>query len=99
MQGQVQRSAQALRAGGWEGRGSAAFFAEMDDEIAPALQRLTSALRQAQDVNGQINRLLRQAEEEAAEPFRGDSIYTIICYHAITKKYQKVIRESAFLAH
>jgi len=78
LQGQVQRSAQALRAGGWEGRGSAAFFAEMDDEIAPALQRLTSALRQAQDVSGQIGHLMRQAEEEAAEPFRGDSIYTII---------------------
>ncbi|MER2513743.1 MAG: WXG100 family type VII secretion target, partial [Nitrosomonas ureae] len=71
LQGQAQRSAQALRAGGWEGRGSAAFFAEMDDEIAPALQRLTSALRQAQDVSGQIGHLMRQAEEEAAEPFRG----------------------------
>ena len=71
LQDQVQRSAQALRAGGWQGRGSAAFFAEMDKEITPALQRLTSALRQAQDVSIQIGHLMRQAEEEAAEPFRG----------------------------
>ena len=71
LQGQVQRSAQALRAGGWQGRGSAVFFVEMDDEIAPALQRLAAALRQAQDVSIQSGHLMRQAEEEAAEPFRG----------------------------
>jgi len=71
LQGQVQRSAQALRAGGWQGRGSAAFFAEMDSEITPALQRLTAALREAQRVSVQIGYLMRQAEEEAAEPFHG----------------------------
>ncbi|MFZ2486841.1 MAG: hypothetical protein WAZ19_01865, partial [Anaerolineae bacterium] len=56
---------------GWEGRGSVAFFTEMQSEIMPALQRLGAALRQGQQVSGQLSRLLCQAEEKAAEPFRG----------------------------
>lgn len=73
LQGQVQRSAQALRQGGWVGRGSAAFFSEMDGKIAPAVQRLAAALREAQRVSTQIGYLMRQAEEEAARPFRGQA--------------------------
>jgi WXG100 family type VII secretion target len=74
LQGQVQRSAQALRQGGWQGRGSTAFFAEMDGKITPAVQRLTAALREAQKVSTQIGYLMRQAEEEAARPFRGPGV-------------------------
>lgn len=73
LQGQVQRSAQALRQGGWEGRGSAAFFSEMDGKITPAVQRLIAALQEAQKVSTQIGYLMRQAEEEAARPFRGQA--------------------------
>ena len=76
LQGQVQRSAQQLHQGGWEGRGSAAFFAEMDGELAPALQRYTAALREAQKVSVQIGYLMHQAEEQAAEPFRGHASTT-----------------------
>ena len=71
LQKAVQHSVEALQQGGWEGRGSGAFFTEMQSEIMPALQRLGAALRQGQQVSGQLSRLLRQAEEKAAEPFRG----------------------------
>ncbi len=70
VQQQVERSSQALRQGGWEGRGSIAFFAELDGVTLPGLLRLGSALREAQKVTLQIGFLMRQAEEEAARPFR-----------------------------
>lgn len=71
LQGQVQRSAQQLRQGGWEGRGSVAFHAEMDTVVFPTLQRLSAALNEAQRVTQQISAVMRRAEEEAAQPFRG----------------------------
>lgn len=73
-QQQVQRSAQALRQGGWEGRGSAAFFGEMDGKITPAVQRLIVALQEAHKVSTQIGYLMRQAEEDAARPFKGTGV-------------------------
>jgi WXG100 family type VII secretion target len=57
--------------GGWQGRGSASFRAEMDGELLPALERLVDALRTAQSVTTDIEMLLRHAEEQAARPFRG----------------------------
>ncbi|MFZ2487438.1 MAG: WXG100 family type VII secretion target, partial [Anaerolineae bacterium] len=39
LQKAVQHSVEALQQGGWEGRGSVAFFTEMQSEIMPALQR------------------------------------------------------------
>lgn len=68
----VQRTAQQLRQGGWAGRGSAAFFAELDGAVSPAMQRLSAALKEAQKVTLQIGFLMRQAEEEASRPFRGN---------------------------
>jgi WXG100 family type VII secretion target len=61
---------QALRNGGWQGRGSAAFFAEMDSTVFPAVLRLNQALQEARAVTLQIKDILQAAEEEAAEPFR-----------------------------
>ncbi len=60
-----------LEGDGWQGRGSTAFFAEMDGEVLPAMQRLAAALAQARTVTLDIARVIRQAEEEAARPFRG----------------------------
>mgnify|MGYP001286607617 FL=1 len=70
-QGRVQQSLRALQSGGWEGRGAAAFFGEMSSEVLPALNRLGAALQQAQQVTRQISSVLRAAEEEASQPFRG----------------------------
>ena len=70
MIGRVQRSAQALQQGGWQGKGSEAFSAEMTRTVFPALQRLTQALQEAQATTLRISEVLRQAEDEAAKPFR-----------------------------
>lgn len=67
---QVAQRAEVLRSGGWEGRGKAAFLAEMDGEVTPALLRLSAALAQAGQVTAQIRLLIVAAEEDAAAPFR-----------------------------
>ncbi|HFQ94866.1 MAG TPA: WXG100 family type VII secretion target, partial [Anaerolineae bacterium] len=70
----VRGSMTPLQNGGWVGRGSEAFFAEMEGEILPAVRRLADALGQANTVSGQIGELMQGAEEEACSPFRaGDS--------------------------
>ncbi len=61
---------QPLQQGGWQGRGAQAFFAEMENEVFPAMDRLIQALSQASQVTIQIQHVLREAEEEAARPFR-----------------------------
>lgn len=71
MDGRVRQAVGALRNGGWEGEGSAAFFAEMDGMMFPAVTWLTSALEEAQKVTLEIVRVMQEAEEEAARPFRG----------------------------
>lgn len=65
----VQRSMETLR-GGWEGRGSQAFFNEMQGNVLPGVNRLHQALAQAARVTQQISQTVKQAEEEASAPFR-----------------------------
>lgn len=69
----VQAHLRELQNGGWHGRGSAAFFAEMEEEILPAMGRLISALNAASAATRQIGDVMRQAEEEAARPFVGEA--------------------------
>lgn len=66
----VEHCADALRQTGWQGRGAAAFGAEMDTIVTPVMQRLRDALTQSQTVTLKIIEIIRQAEEEAAEPFK-----------------------------
>lgn len=54
----------------WIGRGSEAFFREMQGEILPAVQRLQQALEEANRVTKEIIETVQQAEDEAASPFR-----------------------------
>lgn len=71
---QLDRMAKAkdqLENGGWEGRGSDAFAAEMNAEVLPAAQRLHEALAEANRVTLLILDIMQKAEEEAAHPFRG----------------------------
>jgi WXG100 family type VII secretion target len=72
LQQRVQRSAGALRNGGWVGRGSTAFTSEMEQKLFPGLQRLFDALTAAHSTTVTIAQLIREAEEEAASVFRGD---------------------------
>lgn len=71
MLARVQQALRPLEGGGWQGRGSTAFFAEMNGEVVPAMQRLAAALDRAREVTLAIARVLREAEEEASQPFRG----------------------------
>ncbi|NNJ13290.1 WXG100 family type VII secretion target [Chloroflexales bacterium ZM16-3] len=61
---------QSLEHGGWEGRGADAFFSEMHGEVLPALARFTEALEVAKSVTLEIRTQMRQAEEDAASPFK-----------------------------
>ncbi|MEI2692976.1 MAG: WXG100 family type VII secretion target [Anaerolineae bacterium] len=67
----VQQAMRSLQAGGWEGRGAAAFFGELDRSVLPSMQRLSGALAQSQTVTRQVSQVMRAAEEEASRPFRG----------------------------
>ncbi|MEZ4726308.1 MAG: WXG100 family type VII secretion target [Caldilineaceae bacterium] len=73
LQQSVQRGVQLLRNGGWEGRGADAFFAEMDQKLLPAMQRLSNALTTAQATTLQVKAIVQKAEEEASQPFRNGS--------------------------
>jgi len=61
---------QPLASGGWIGQGADAFFAEMNSDILPAVQRLTDALAQAGIVTMQLSDLMQQADEEASFSFK-----------------------------
>lgn len=68
----VRQNMQPLQNGGWQGHGSVAFFAEMNGELLPAVQRMMAALDQARTVTLQARDIIRQAEEEASRPFRSN---------------------------
>lgn len=67
---QLQDHLRALQDGGWIGRGADGFFREMNNEVLPATRRLADALSESQAVTLQIIQVLREAEEEAAQPFK-----------------------------
>ncbi len=66
----VRGSMDPLVSGGWIGRGSDSFYAEMESEVLPANERLQQALDEASRVTKQIIQTVKQAEEEASSPFR-----------------------------
>jgi WXG100 family type VII secretion target len=66
----VRSSMSKLEDGGWIGRGSDAFFQEMNSEVLPASLRLQEVLDEASQVTRAIVQIVQQAEEEASSPFR-----------------------------
>jgi WXG100 family type VII secretion target len=66
----VRGTMQELQNGGWEGRGSDAFFAEMNGEVLPAMQRLQAAMEDSQQNTRRMADIMEQAEEEAASLFQ-----------------------------
>lgn len=66
----IQRQVDILQGGDWIGKGAQAFYKEMDQDVLPALTRLTDALSQAQKTTAQISQILKQAEEDAARFLR-----------------------------
>jgi WXG100 family type VII secretion target len=70
----VRNSMSKLEDGGWIGRGSDAFFNEMNGEVLPATERLRQALEEGSQATNKIVQVVRQAEEEASSPFKGFDI-------------------------
>lgn len=66
---QTRQRMDALR-GGWQGDAAAAFFNEMNGELIPATQRLSSALLTGETVLYQIMRIIHEADEETASYFK-----------------------------
>ncbi len=66
----VRAHMDVLENGSWIGRGSDAFFREMNAEVLPAVQRLIQAMDEANRATNQISQTVHQAEEEASAPFR-----------------------------
>lgn len=65
----LQRCVDELEYGGWIGRGASAFYAEMHNDVFPALRRLSNALLEAGDAVTRISEIIREAEEAAAALF------------------------------
>lgn len=59
-----------LKQGAWIGKGSDAFFQEMEGKVLPAVNRLHNALDQACQMTNKISQLLQQAEDEAGGLFK-----------------------------
>ena len=57
----------------WIGRGSEAFFSEMEGEVLPGTNRLQQALEEASRVTKEVVQIMQQAEEEASSPFRSNT--------------------------
>lgn len=65
----VKGAMEPLQSGGWIGKGSDAFFNEMNGKIIPAVNRLAQALQEAASKTKEIGNTMRQAEQEGANPF------------------------------
>ena len=66
----LRRDLDLLQGGDWLGQGAQAFYAEMNGQVVPAVQRLVRALEQAADTTYQINQVVQQAEQAAAACLR-----------------------------
>ncbi len=66
----ISRQTDTLEGGDWLGQGAQAFYAEMQGQVLPTLNRLIRALEAAADTTHQINQVAQQAEAEAAAFFR-----------------------------
>lgn len=70
MHKRVSTETNSLAKDGWIGRGSDAYFREMQEIVLPGVQRLYEALEEANRVTIQINKDMEKAEDEASAPLR-----------------------------
>ncbi|WP_110517430.1 WXG100 family type VII secretion target [Herpetosiphon llansteffanensis] len=73
LQQQLNQLHQQL-ASSWHGDAFKAFESEYTGEVVPALKRLENNFNVAQSVTGEISKIFRQAEEEAAGLFKGKMV-------------------------
>lgn len=71
---QLKGQMQVLQGGDWVGKGATAFYAEMNDQVVPTLQRLVNALHSAATTTTQISQAMKSAEDEAARILHADRV-------------------------
>lgn len=71
--GRLRNSLSALENGGMIGKAGEKFFAEMHDEAMPSLERLQATFTTIAHTLGQVAQVMREAEEQAANLFKGGS--------------------------
>ena len=69
MANKIKSRDNSLRQGGWIGRGSDAFYAEMDDLVMPAIARLKRALDEGGQALNRMARIFDEAEQEGQSGF------------------------------
>ena len=67
----------ALQAGDWVGQGARAFYAEMNSQVLPSLNRLVAALGKAGTTTLQISQLVKDAEDAAAAVLNGRGVGSV----------------------
>lgn len=68
--GRLEKDKGVLEGGKWKGKGSAAFYREMNQTMLPAMKRLAAAMNSAANTTTKISRIMKQAEGDAARLFR-----------------------------
>jgi WXG100 family type VII secretion target len=69
MMNQIRSNMENLQ-NSWSGKGSEAFFGEMNDQVIPGINRLQQAMEHASQSTGKMAQTIRQAEEEASGLFK-----------------------------
>jgi WXG100 family type VII secretion target len=67
---QTRAKVAQLHGSGWIGQGSDAFYAEMENVLLPAMDRLTKALTDTTDRTIDIIKVFHEAEEESRSLFQ-----------------------------
>ena len=62
----VQAAYTPLEQGSWIGEGAEAFFAEMKEDVIPAVNRLIAALTMAGEITGEAAQTMQEADQAAA---------------------------------
>ncbi len=65
----INQAVTTLQGGDWVGKGANAFYREMEHDVFPSLKRLAAALNIAGRTTRQIDKILHEAEDEAARIF------------------------------
>jgi WXG100 family type VII secretion target len=65
----VKSCVDALKGGGWIGKGANNFYKEMEELVNPAMDRMMRALADAASATKRVADALRQAEEEGCALF------------------------------
>jgi WXG100 family type VII secretion target len=67
--GNLTKVIEQLRGGDWIGEGATAFFAEMDNEVLPAMKRLQEVMTEGDRVSKEIEKIQHETESSIESIF------------------------------